>query len=169
MFRAIEREGLEVGQWIQFSTTEDLSNSESEVKAIYQENQRFLVISREDAPLDDCRCNVIDIDGKIYDYCARMFSLGFTNLSWDGKIRAVTRESVEVILGKEKVEAVYQAAEKHLEKRADYFAKYPAQLLGQSKLSRQRKLNEVLEEQASKNGNITPFLALSIALSDKAD
>lgn len=126
----INRTGLQVGQWIQFHTTKDLSQASEPQQAIYQENQRYLVFSREDALFDACRCNVMDIDGKSFDYCARMFSLGYTNLVSDGEIRVVSKESVETIHGAEKVQAVYEAAKKRIDELSGYFTKYPAQILG---------------------------------------
>lgn len=158
MSSVIGREGLQVGQWIQFTTEENIPTSQSEKKAIYEGSQRYLVISREDAFCDTCRCNVVDVNGKMYDYCARMFSLNYIDLVWDSEIRVVSRENVEALHGVLKVQAVYQAAANHIGRLSEYFEKYPAQILG--KTSREehdilvRRENEVLVEQVDSAGTI---------------
>lgn len=170
MFNVTDRTGLEVGQWVWFFTSEDLSDLELEKQAIYEKNQRYLVISREDVAFDSCRCNVVDIDGKIYDYCARLFYLGNNDL--DGvEIRLVSKKSVEQIHGVEKVQSVYQAAKEHIKGLSGYFSDYPAQILGKTsqRANETRKLNEILGERAFQTDDLTSVLALSMAYSNKKD
>jgi hypothetical protein len=132
--RTVNKTGLAVGEWVQFVTEQDLKEAPVEQQEIYQQNQRFLVISRQNDLFDSCRCFLVDMAGKRYDYSARMNSLQHTRLVNEGTIRAVSRDSVESIHGVERVQSVYRAAQKHIEDLADYFAEYPAQFLGQSAL-----------------------------------
>lgn len=120
--RTIGPAELEVGQWIQFYTDEDLSNVPVKQKAIFQENQRYLVFSREDELSQACRCNVIAIDGNQSVYIPYPTSSGYARLVDDEEIRVVSRESVEALHGSEKVQAIYKAAKKFLEEEKDYFA-----------------------------------------------
>ena len=105
---------LKVAQWIKFTTGEDLSTQSAETQAIYQENQRYLVFFREDRLSDPCRCRLIDMKGEIINYCARMHSLGSSQLVWDGNITVVTKQSVETIHGAELVSAIYAEAQRCL-------------------------------------------------------
>lgn len=124
---------LQVGQWIQFMTDKDLSvpaARESEKRqAIYHKDQRYLVVTREDAACDPCRCRVIDIQAKKGDYCPRMNMLGCIALESYGNIRVDSRQNVEILHGKEKVQRVYDEAKKWIAETADYRAKYPTEVM----------------------------------------
>ena len=130
MAYAVSRTGLDVGQWVQFKTDGDLSEVPEEEQAIYQENQRYLVFSRNNFADDPCRCYLIDMNCKRWDYCPRVLFLDHFSLAWDVKITGFSRESVEVIHGSEQVEVVYEAARKCIEELKDYFAQDPARILG---------------------------------------
>lgn len=114
---------LEVGQWVQFANTDKTEKLNFITEIFCEEKERLLVISREDSFMDRCRCYLIDTSGTPHDFSGSQFD-------FKGEIRVVSRESVETIHGIEKVNKVYEAAQKHLEKCKAYFAKYPAQVLG---------------------------------------
>lgn len=170
MRRGISKTGLEVGQWVCFSATaEALALASEPQKKIYEENHFFLVISREDAMWDGCRCNLVDKDGNCHDYCPRVCSLGWTNLFVSTEIFVVDQEEVNTLYGKEQRDQIYKNAQEHLEKKRDYFAKYPAQLLydlpgvTQEKAAvEKRTLSQILEEQAERTHDIAPLLALAL-------
>ncbi len=124
----IEANELRVNQWVQFLTSQDLSAAPVEQQEIYQPSRCFLVISRADALLDPCRCYLVDIAGKKYDYCPRVGSLGSTRLVEMGEIEVVSREDVELIHGVEKVYSVYKAAQMYLKELAKDLVKHPARI-----------------------------------------
>ena len=159
---------ISVGEWVKFCTDEDLSIASSEQKAIYQENQRYLVISREDHLFDECRCYLIEIlTGKMLGYCPRMQRLGDTDLIWVKNVKVFSRKSVEALYDNAKVQAAYDAAKKHLEDHAYYFKVYPKETLNvdtpfpsyDARLI--RKFNSELEKRVNKD-NLPGILAFSL-------
>lgn len=149
-YNVIGRKDLEVGQWIQFSTQEDVSGAELKIRTAYEKNQRFLVISREDESTDLCRCYVVNMKGSLYDYNAETFSLGGYKLVENSEIRAVSKESVHGLHGIEKVQKIYQQATKYINTDlAEQFKKHPAHTLGKISpvAKNQRRLSEILREQ----------------------
>jgi hypothetical protein len=130
MAKSIGRCDLQVGQWVKFSTTQAPESLSKGQQDIYQNGRIFLVVTREDQGFDPCRCYLIDENGKSYDYCPRMHSLGYVDLLWDDhNTSAYSNEEVESTLGKEKMTSIYQAAKAQLEKMSGYFSKYPAKKL----------------------------------------
>lgn len=81
---------------------------------VYQEDQIFLVLKREDTSFDKCRCILIDKNSKIYDYCPRDGSLNLVTMISDQKIAALSNSKVEAIYGNEKILAIYESAQKFL-------------------------------------------------------
>jgi hypothetical protein len=130
MGKSIGRLDLQVGQWVKFSTKTDLGSLSEGQQQIYQNTRIFLVVAREDAMFDSCRCYLIDENGKSYHYCPKKHSLGYVDLLWDNNnICAFSDEEIECVLGKETMLSVYQAAKAQLEKMSDYFSKHPAKKL----------------------------------------
>lgn len=104
---------MQVGNWVQYSTNRDFSKWGSEHKEIYQKNQCFLVIA-EYTPIFDQNFDLIDMKGNIHNYCPRMRMLGLVDLQSDYKITKVSKKTVESIHGADKVQSVYEAAQKFI-------------------------------------------------------
>jgi hypothetical protein len=138
--KTIGKFNLEVGQWVKFSTEKAHDSLSEKQKPIYQTDRIFLVLTREDALFDSCRCALIDETGKNYDYCPRMHELNFVGLIWNHNIIAYSNDEVESFYEREKILSIYEAAQKYLDKMSDYFEEYAA-----------KKLNVEIEIQQIKN------------------
>jgi hypothetical protein len=150
------KRGLKVGSWIQFLAHIDISKASAMQKEIYHPAQRYLVISREELFADNYCYFLTDLSGTIRDFNSKMHSLDDTTLMMKTEIITHTRNKVELIHGVEKVEFVYESAQRFI-KGSSYFAKHPAQVLGQSSIvSQLREINETLEWKASQLMDKTP-------------
>jgi hypothetical protein len=118
---------LQVGQWVIFQTDKPIETLTNAQKDIF--NRPFLVVTREDAFFDSCRCTLIGEDDKTYDYCPRVRTIGNASLADDHGIFIILSQKIESIFGKEKLESIYENVQKHLDSMAEYFKKYPAQKL----------------------------------------
>lgn len=130
MSKNIGKWDLQIGQWVKFSTTKDLKEHPLSKQQIYSDSRIFLVATREDYSFNPCRCFLIDEEGKAYDYCPRMNSLGSVDLLWDDNMISVfSDEEVEDLYGKIGMKSMYLGAKSLLEERKDYFSRYPAKKL----------------------------------------
>ena len=81
--------GLKPGQWVCFSG-----------EGISKELQGpFKVIKRDDFYGDEGRCELMDLDGKLFDYCPRMQTLGWglkhQQLPWNYSRKVVDESFVK--------------------------------------------------------------------------
>ena len=127
--KTIGKYDLEVGQWVRFSTEKAQDSLSEDQKPIYQKDQLFLVLTREDALFDSCRRYLIDETGKAHDYCPRMHGLGFVDLVWNQNVIAYSKDEIKFFYENEKILFIYEAAQEYLDKMSDYFKKYGAKKL----------------------------------------
>lgn len=114
-FSNIDRYSLQPGQWVIFYHEEN--------KVSREFAGPFKVIHRsDDGMLDKCRCNLMDIEGQLLDYCPRINMLDLTKLPFGYKVKAVSKEDIAKQLG-EKIEGVRKSALDHLKKlsQSKYF------------------------------------------------
>ena len=100
-FTVIDRHSLMPGQWVAFS------HEEKELKKELQ--GPFKVINRDDAMMDYCRCFLMNVEGKLMDYCPRMGMLGLKDLPWGYTVKVYSKERIAQELG-EKLESIQNNA-----------------------------------------------------------
>ena len=170
----IGKRGLQVGKWIRFSVPD---YAETDDKKFFGEKRFFLVVSREDHAFDPCRCCILDMDGRSYDYNLRMshlYSMTGEHPDWDiydeTSVFFVEKKGVITTLGSEKVEEVYKSARAFLEKMTNYFSKDSAETLDcadeEKRLAaRQKKLSDILTGRVDEEGFPLPAALLLMSLS----
>ena len=124
---------LQVGQWVQFKTTNTdyLGDTAKQRDRYDYDNDRlFLVVTREDL-FEPCRCDLIDNSGTRYDYCPSKCMLERTFLDWESTVVVVLPEDVKAMIGEAGMRQVYEGAHKcfaemhhthHCEQRLDVVA-----------------------------------------------
>lgn len=99
---------------VRFHTENNLNNLSKEEQKIYDKNHIFLVVTREDYMLDICRCDLIDENGEIHDYCPRIQFLDNMSLESDYKVLSCPITKVETLYNTETRMAIYESAQKYL-------------------------------------------------------
>lgn len=101
---------IQPGQWILFQPIDEAESKND----LYRKDRVFKVIEREDliTPLaeDRCRCSLMDINGKKYDYVFRMAEIDGNECSYSfnlrDKVLIISDEEMEKLYGKESVAKV---------------------------------------------------------------
>ncbi|MFA5960835.1 MAG: hypothetical protein WC785_09990 [Tatlockia sp.] len=136
---------LQVGQWVKFFTKKSLNSLSEKQQKLYQAELIFLVVTREDVMYDSCRCNLVDNNGQLYDYCPRTKSLNSVDFSGDNVIEAFSHEEIESVYGKDNMLMIAEMAQKHLEGLSEYSKKYAGKILD---------VDSILQNQAFPKGII---------------
>ncbi|NGX33926.1 MAG: hypothetical protein K1060chlam1_00269 [Candidatus Anoxychlamydiales bacterium] len=105
---------LEIGQWVQFTTDTDLSSYPRKTQEIYDQNQHFLVLGRDDPFFEPGNCYILDVTRRVHTYSASMFMFDQTNLLADTQIRIVSRAGVETLHEKSTIQVVYEERQRLL-------------------------------------------------------
>lgn len=147
--KEIAKRGLQVGQWVQFRTEKPLERLSPRQKKIYQPDQYYLVLTREDYAFDPGCCFLVDKNGGMFDYCPRTHELGYVSLEWEDKIMEVDTALVELEYGQEVLNTIYSACYDHLARLSSYLKDRHVELLDLSKLKKDQTTDELLSASSS--------------------
>lgn len=113
MSSPIGRYSLMPGQWVTFGHDKK-SVSEAQVGP-------FKVINRDDAFFDTCRCFLMNVEGKLVDYCPRMDMLGPKFLPNGYNVKVISEEEMTKNFDG-KMEELQSKALGHLKDLAQYIS-----------------------------------------------
>jgi|GEM_PF-2721549 len=111
----IRADALQPGQWVLFL--------DDGGQLLPKSPGPYKVINREDVWMDPCRCFLMNINGKLFDYCPRMCSLDLEDLPGRYKVKVVKEEMMTKVLG-EKMKTIQEMAAELLKKLAFDHTKY---------------------------------------------
>lgn len=110
-FTAINRYDLKPGQWVVFS--HDREEVQKELQG------PFKVINRDDDRYDMCRCFLMNVEGRLVDYCPRMCILDLKSLPWGYTVKIVVNSDIAKALGAS-MATLHQKSIDHLKKLSQF-------------------------------------------------